>query len=70
MALVPPAAAGTELARAVRCTVYLTDMAAFADVNEVYGEFFGAEPPARVGIGVAGLPKNALVEIDAVVALQ
>ena len=63
------AAAGAELARAVRCTVYLTDMAAFADVNEVYGEFFTGEPPARVAFDVAGLPKGAQVEIDAVVAL-
>ncbi|HUR83978.1 MAG TPA: Rid family detoxifying hydrolase [Solirubrobacteraceae bacterium] len=63
------AAAGVTLADAVRCTVYLTDMAAFAEVNEAYGEFFGADPPARVAIGVAALPKGAQVEIDAIVAL-
>ena len=51
------------------CTVYLTDMGAFADVNEAYGEFFQADPPARVAIGVAALPKGAQVEIDAIVAL-
>ena len=62
-------AAGTELRRAIRCTVYLTDMAAFADVNEVYARFFDDEPPARVAFGVAALPKGAQVEIDAVVAL-
>ena len=63
-------AAGTSLDRAIRCTVFFIDIASdFAAVNEVYAEFFGEEPPARVGIGVAGLPKNALVEIDAVVAL-
>jgi 2-iminobutanoate/2-iminopropanoate deaminase len=62
-------AAGASLERAVRCTVYLTDMAAFAEVNEAYAEFFGAEPPARVAFGVAALPKGAQVEIDAVVAL-
>jgi 2-iminobutanoate/2-iminopropanoate deaminase len=62
-------AAGTELARAVRCTVYFADMADFAAVNEVYATFFTGEPPARVGFGVAALPKDALVEIDAVVAL-
>jgi 2-iminobutanoate/2-iminopropanoate deaminase len=63
-------AAGGSLANAVRCTVYLTDMNDFARVNEVYGEFFrGDEPPARVAIGVAGLPKGADVEIDAIVAL-
>ena len=63
------AAAGASLADAVRVTVYLTDMGAFAAVNEVYGEFFQADPPARVAIGVAALPKGAQVEIDAIVAL-
>lgn len=51
------AAAGTSLADAVRLTVYMTDLGAFADVNEVYGSFFeGGEPPARVAIGVVALP--------------
>ncbi len=50
-------------------TVYLTDMAAFAEVNEVYAGFFKSDPPARVALAVAGLPKGAQVEIDAVVAL-
>jgi 2-iminobutanoate/2-iminopropanoate deaminase len=54
---------------AVKLTVYLTDMSAFADVNEVYGEFFPADPPARVAFGVAALPKGAQVEIDAILAL-
>ncbi len=64
------AAAGTSLDRAVRMTVYMTDLAEFAPVNEVYGSFFaGDEPPARVAIGVASLPRGAQVEIDAVVAL-
>jgi len=62
------AAAGASLADAVRMTVYLTDMGAFAAVNEVYGTFFQAGPPARVAIGVASLPKGAQVEIDAIVA--
>ncbi len=63
------AAAGASLADAVRCTVYMTDLAAFADVNAVYGEFFEVEPPARVAVGVAALPRGAEVEIDAIVAL-
>jgi 2-iminobutanoate/2-iminopropanoate deaminase len=63
------AAAGAELARAVRCTVYLTDLSTFAEVGEVYAGFFTGEPPARVAFGVAALPKDALVEIDAIVAL-
>ncbi len=62
-------AAGATLADAVRVTVYLTDMNAFAEVNEVYAASFEADPPARVAIGVAALPKGAQVEIDAVVAL-
>ena len=64
------AAAGATLDDTVRCTVYLTDLAgAFADVNDAYGAFFAADPPARVAIGVAALPKGAQVEIDAIVAL-
>ena len=50
-------------------TVYVTDMGAFAEVNEAYAAFFDGDPPARVAIGVAALPKGAQVEIDAVVAL-
>ena len=62
------AAAGTSLARAVKVTIYMTDLAAFAEVNDVYASFFNADPPARVTIGVAQLPKGAQVEIDAIVA--
>jgi 2-iminobutanoate/2-iminopropanoate deaminase len=63
------AAAGTTLDRAVRVTVYMTDLGAFGAVNEVYGAFFGEQPPARAAVGVTQLPKGAYVEIDAVVAL-
>jgi 2-iminobutanoate/2-iminopropanoate deaminase len=64
------AAAGTTLDRALRLTVYMTDLGEFAPVNEVYATFFaGGEPPARVAIGVSALPKGAQVEIDAIVAL-
>ncbi|HEV3002630.1 MAG TPA: Rid family detoxifying hydrolase [Solirubrobacteraceae bacterium] len=63
-------AAGTSLDRAIRCTVYLTDLAgAWTEVNEAYGAFFGSDPPARAAIGVAALPKGAQVEVDAIVAL-
>ena len=62
-------AAGTSLASAVRLTIYMLDMGAFAQVNEVYASFFESDPPARAAIGVAALPKGAQVEIDAVVAL-
>jgi 2-iminobutanoate/2-iminopropanoate deaminase len=62
-------AAGATLGDAVRLTVYLTDMGSFAAVNEVYESFFESDPPARVAIAVAGLPRGALVEIDAIVAI-
>ncbi len=64
-------AAGARLGDAVRLTVYMTDLGAFAEVNETYATFFadGGAPPARVAIGVAALPRGAQVEIDAVVAL-
>jgi 2-iminobutanoate/2-iminopropanoate deaminase len=64
------AAAGASLGEdAVKLTVYLTDMKAFAEVNEVYGDFFESDPPARVAFGVAALPKGAQVEIDAILAV-
>ena len=63
-------AAGASLRQAVRCTVYLVDMDDFARVNEAYAEFFeGDDPPARVAIAAAALPRGADVEIDAIVAL-
>jgi 2-iminobutanoate/2-iminopropanoate deaminase len=62
-------AAGAGLGDAVKVTIYLTDMADFAAVNEVYGSFFESGPPARVAIAVSALPKGADVEMDAVVAL-
>ena len=63
-------AAGAELGDAVRCTVYMTDLSAFAEVNEVYAEFFPSEPPARAAVGVSALPKGAQVEIDAIVSIS
>ena len=63
------AAAGARLADAVRVTIFLSDFAAFTEVNDVYATYFEQGPPARVTVGVAALPKGALVEIDAVVAI-
>jgi 2-iminobutanoate/2-iminopropanoate deaminase len=63
------AAAGTTLDQAVRVTIYMTNLGQFAEVNEVCAEYFPADPPARVTIGVVGLPRGAQVEIDAVVGL-
>jgi 2-iminobutanoate/2-iminopropanoate deaminase len=63
------AAAGTSLARAARLTIYTTRLDAFAEINEVYASFFEQSPPARAAVGVAELPKGAMVEIDAIVVL-
>ena len=59
-------AAGSDLARAVKLNVYLTDLAHFALVNRVMAEYCPQPYPARAAIGVAALPKGAAVEIDAV----
>ncbi len=59
-------AAGTSLAKVVKTTVFLTDMANFKAMNEVYAEFFPEHPPARSTIAVAGLPLGASVEIECI----
>jgi reactive intermediate/imine deaminase len=63
------AAAGASLGQVVKTTVLLRDMADFAAVNEVYAEAFGEHRPARAAFAVTGLPKDALVEIEAVALL-
>jgi 2-iminobutanoate/2-iminopropanoate deaminase len=60
------AAAGATLESVVKTTVFLTDMSDFRVMNEVYREHFGADPPARSTVGVAALPLEARVEIEAV----
>ena len=60
------AAAGGELANALKVTVYLTDMEAFDAMDAAYESFFDEEPPARSAVGVASLPKNVDVEIEVV----
>jgi 2-iminobutanoate/2-iminopropanoate deaminase len=63
-------AAGASLSDAVKLTVYMIDLSAFAEVNEVYASFFtDSEPPARVAVGVSALPRGAQVEIDGIFAL-
>jgi 2-iminobutanoate/2-iminopropanoate deaminase len=62
-------AAGASLSEAVRIGIYLTDMASFPEVNEVYAGFFSEPFPVRTTVGVAALPKGALVEMDATVPL-
>ena len=59
-------AAGSRFDRVVKATVYLSDMADFPAMNEVYAREFGTHRPARSTVAVRTLPKNALVEIDLV----
>ena len=59
-------AAGSDLNRVVKTTVFLVDMGEFAAMNEVYGRFFSDEPPARATVEAARLPRDARVEIDAI----
>lgn len=59
-------AAGLGLEQSVRVTVYLTDLAHFAKVNEAMARHVGQPFPARAAVGVASLPRGALVEIDAI----
>lgn len=59
-------AAGLTFANIIKTTIFLTDMADFAAVNEVYASFFRDAPPARSTVAVAGLPKNVKVEIEVI----
>jgi len=63
------AASGGSLDDIVRLTVYLTDLRNFARLNEIMATFFTAPYPARAAVGVASLPRDALVEIDAIMNL-
>lgn len=64
-------AAGSSTAQVLKTTVFLSDIDNFAAMNEVYSEFFaGTEYPARSAFAVAALPKGALVEIEAIAALD
>jgi len=62
-------AAGASLDTVVRTTIYLADLGDFRTVNEVYGGFFAAPPPARATVQVTRLPLDARVEIDAIAHL-
>lgn len=59
-------AAGTNISKVVKTTVFLKDMNDFAKMNSIYAEAFNENPPARTTIAAAGLPKGALVEIECV----
>ena len=61
-------AAGLDLSHVIKTTVYLSDMADFAAMNEVYAKFFNKPYPARSAVAVKTLPKNALVEVECIAA--
>jgi reactive intermediate/imine deaminase len=63
------AAAGATLSDAVKVTVFLTDMSNFARVNEAMAQYFQQPYPARAAVGVSSLPRGALVEIEAILAI-
>jgi 2-iminobutanoate/2-iminopropanoate deaminase len=58
--------AGSSMDKVVRCGVFLKNMSDFEAMNDVYGKIFGPHPPARTTVEVARLPKDSLVEIDAI----
>lgn len=62
-------AAGSSMAKVVKTTVFITNMDDFAQVNEIYAEFFTTQPPARACVEVSRLPKNVSVEIEAIAVL-
>ena len=62
-------AAGTGLERTVKVTIYLVDMGRFAELNQIYEEYFGKSKPARSTVQAAALPKGVQVEIDVIAAL-
>lgn len=64
------AEAGAELQNVVKTTVFIKDMNDFGQVNEVYAEYFNNEPPARSCVEVARLPKDVLVEIEAIALVK
>jgi len=63
-------AGGATFEHVVKCTIFLADLGDFAKVNEVYGRYFPGVPPARATVQVAGLPRGARVEIDAVAVVD
>ncbi|NJC87543.1 MAG: RidA family protein [Desulfuromonas sp.] len=59
-------AAGLDFPNLVKTTIYLVDLGDFATINGIYGEHFGATPPARATVQVAALPKGSLIEIEGI----
>ncbi len=62
--------AGSSLDQVIKTTIFLADMDSFVAVNEIYASYFGDHKPARATVAVKTLPKNALVEIDAIAVVS
>lgn len=58
--------AGLDYSHIVKCSIFMTDMNFYAEINEVYGNFFKTDPPAREAVAVKGLPANVQVEISCI----
>ncbi len=58
--------AGSDFSKVIKCSIFLDDMGDFGKVNEVYGSYFDADPPARETVAVQTLPKEVLVEISCI----
>lgn len=63
-------AAGTDIRKTIKTTIFLTDLSGFAEINKIYGAAFGQPYPARSTIEVSALPKGGKVEIEAIIALN
>lgn len=63
-------AAGMDLTKIVKTTIFITDISMFPKVNEIYGNYFTKHKPARSTVEVSNLPKGALVEIEAIASLE
>jgi 2-iminobutanoate/2-iminopropanoate deaminase len=62
-------AAGADFHHVVKTTIFLSDMSLFAEVNEIYGQYFAADYPARETVAVKGLPRNVNIEISMIACL-
>ena len=63
-------ASGSDLGKVIKTTIFLADMDDFTSINKIYSDYFGEHKPARSTVAVKTLPKNALIEIDAVAVLN
>lgn len=63
-------AAGSNMNKIVKTNVYLTDLSNFAELNEIYSEFFSSDPPARAAVQVSNLPLNTDIEIECIAEVE